>query len=121
MAKDTLTPPKPLLSLWTPLLSHIQSLHSAFASTLVSRIVSRLLTDPPANSQEDSLQGRDYSYDLCLASWVVHLLQNGDLNQDADSDYDVLDARTVIISLMNGLGPVTNDGDSQRKASVFDM
>lgn len=85
---------------------------------MVSRIIARLVADPPKAAQEDALQGQDPSYDLCLAAWVVQLLQTEGSTQDEDSDYDTLDTRTVIISLMNNLGPATPDSISQHKAYV---
>jgi ribosomal biogenesis protein LAS1 len=112
LLKGSFTPPEGLISLWAPLLSHIQSLHPAFPSVLVSEIVSRLLSDPSTGSQ---LNVPDHSYEMCLASWVVFLLRKSDTD-DPDPDDDAPTTRNVVITLLNNLGPVPGSISADRRA-----
>jgi ribosomal biogenesis protein LAS1 len=106
LAKGSFTPPPALLSIWTPLLSHVQSLHPTFHSVLVSHIVSRLLSDPSTRSQP---YVPDHSYEMCLASWIVFLLRTSDAEENSSSDSEVLSARNVVVSLLNDLGPMLDN------------
>lgn len=101
------------VSLWSPLIKHIQILHIGFAHTICARIVAILLPDPvaapPASSDpnDEALSSNeiehDLSYHMCLARWMVWLVDNGSA-VGIDDEMDVLLRRDVIETLMQALG-----------------
>lgn len=100
---DSFLPPKFSVQLWTPLLTHLQSVHPEFQAALVNRIVARLLID--TRLQEVDIQPLvvDTSFDLCLARWAMWTIVTFETEDSVDSDLDL--KRDTIVSLITALGP----------------
>lgn len=91
-------PPAEYISIWSPLLSHVQSNHPTFLNILISRILSYLLSDrfeAPSSSDGVSTNGNgnengtnhsDLSYDFTLASWILWIVDNYQNTDGADID-----------------------------------
>ncbi|KAI0320440.1 Las1-like-domain-containing protein [Amylostereum chailletii] len=82
LPKGVLHTPSVLIALWEPLLQSLESHHSTFTSTLLTRSISRLLSRPKDSSTESDSQpstlettSDHVSYEMCLASWVMWLLR----------------------------------------------
>jgi len=93
LEESTFTPQKNAISLWCPLLKHIQSVRTNFAVVLCDVICSRLL-----NTDDVKLETNpDPSYEVFLASWVMWAIEtwNGEL-------CDL--KRDVTVALVQGIG-----------------
>ncbi|KAI0028295.1 Las1-like-domain-containing protein [Vararia minispora EC-137] len=66
--------PAPLLAIWAPLLTHIQTHHASFGTALVTRAIARLLSSSSEDGQEKGSEHERASYDLCVAGWVMWLV-----------------------------------------------
>ncbi|THH12880.1 hypothetical protein EW146_g7287 [Bondarzewia mesenterica] len=118
LQKSAFLPPPTSLAIWTPLLSHLRTQHPTFPALLISRIISRLLADTSTPLDADTninsdLPQEDASYDLCLASWAMWLVDAGD-QQDADGSASRRDE--AFVTLANGLGPRVNKSDRSKSA-----
>ncbi|KAG6837887.1 hypothetical protein H0H93_013040 [Arthromyces matolae] len=97
---DTFLPPQFSVQLWTPLLQHLQSLHSQFYSILVRRIMSVLLPESGLVPPDEATQ-RDASYVKCLARWTKWIIDDRVEEQSSSS----LDFRKdVAIMILQSLG-----------------
>jgi len=98
-------PQRATVSLWMPLIHHIESLHTGFIPVLVAQLTWRLL-DGPAAPGPGTLPARDDSYDSFIASWVIYLLDTQTLSAgDEDVDQGLMSKANSISVLMGGLGP----------------
>ncbi|KAI0063175.1 Las1-domain-containing protein [Artomyces pyxidatus] len=105
-----LTPPPTLISLWTPLLDNIRTLHPSFPAVLTSHIIAHLIgspsgmaPDPEAQAVSSDAVQDDPSYDVCLASWAVWSIESqapSHLNSDPAPPKE-----DAFFLLANGLGP----------------
>ncbi|OBZ79225.1 Protein LAS1 [Grifola frondosa] len=117
--KMTLT--RSLLHIWTPMITHLQSLHPTLALRLVIGITSRLLSRP---QQEDirsdvvALVAHEYkadiSYEMCLAGWANWLIDTWDTS--SEEDYGALRREDVVVGLISNFGPLGNEIVGEAKA-----
>ncbi|KII86378.1 hypothetical protein PLICRDRAFT_287605 [Plicaturopsis crispa FD-325 SS-3] len=82
------SPPKASVTLWTPLLAHLQAHHADFGAALVGRIVGVLASDPVPSSSPTQVYEADISYDMCLARWAAWAVErwdeeDGEMRRDA--------------------------------------
>ncbi|EIW64980.1 Las1-domain-containing protein [Trametes versicolor FP-101664 SS1] len=125
--QNTLSLPRSSLLIWTPLLSHLQSLHPTLPLRLVSAI-SAYLAQPVAAPQDDpeivSLSvvaptdepKADPSYDLCLASWAKWLVDSCS-NADTEDAEDIREA--ALVRIVASLGPESAATGGIKPASTF--
>ncbi|KAH7929344.1 Las1-domain-containing protein [Leucogyrophana mollusca] len=111
---DSFLPPNNSLALWTPLLSHLQSYHPSFPSTLTTHIVTCLVSEhrvPDVTSDvippESDISSSDPSYDMCLARWVAWIIQTWDRDQ---TDNEPTLRKDVVLMLANALAPGSIEG-----------
>ncbi|KAG5339894.1 Protein LAS1 [Termitomyces sp. T112] len=107
--QDTFLPPKFSVQLWTPLLQHLQSLHSEFYLILAGRIASTLL---PENENFDEDVQRDSSYDICIARWAKWIVEVSS-GCDSTTSHDL--RREITVMLMQSFGHVWSVPNQQRK------
>lgn len=110
-----------MLALWTPLISHVHSLHASLPLVLVHKIIAHLTSseqyveEAVINVEADS-SSRDLSYDMCIASWanwVVHTYgSDGDEEEDASS----MSREDVIVTLATSLSPTRQHVPGDDKA-----
>ncbi|EKM83617.1 hypothetical protein AGABI1DRAFT_123945 [Agaricus bisporus var. burnettii JB137-S8] len=113
---DKFWPPTNSISLWSPLLKHLQMLHIDFARTICARILSILLPEPvtaiPSSGHlnDEGLTPTEVQYDpsyyMCLARWVMWSI---DTWSDVESETDIHLRRDVTESLMQALGHCLNE------------
>ena len=110
----SLDPPRSSVAIWSPLLIHMQSLHSSLPSILVHRIISRLLPQPqtPEEAQEEDTllltedaQKTDSSYSFCLASWAKYLIDSWGVEEYNERNETDLNRTEVVTAIISGLGP----------------
>jgi hypothetical protein len=110
-------PPQLSVSLWTPLLKHIQVLHASFACTLCAHILCHLLPpDATAHHTSQSMveNRKDPSSDMCLARWIMWCLDTWSNSSSVSQEETNAELRKdVIISLMQGLGYRMSDHRSK--------
>ncbi|KAG6857599.1 hypothetical protein H0H87_010167 [Tephrocybe sp. NHM501043] len=115
---EAFLPPKLSVHIWTPLLQHLQSLHSEFYLILVGRIISTLL---PENGSEavETPSSYDASYDMCLARWAKWSIEAYAGNESA-TGFDL--RREVTIVLMQSFGhiEVSPPRDGKAAASLLE-
>ncbi|KAF9454998.1 Las1-domain-containing protein [Macrolepiota fuliginosa MF-IS2] len=113
--EDKFWPPQLSVSLWTPLLKHVQVLHADFAYTLCTRILSILFPNEPsktASIQNDvgvtaAAAKTDSSYDMCLARWVMWSLDtwsNPGSNFARGEETDINLGRDIAVLLLQAPG-----------------
>jgi len=127
LASGSFVPATSILHIWTPLLTHVQTLHPALPSTLVSRITAHLLSRPDASSDTTDFGSetvllnsegtkQDISYDRCLAGWANWLVDmlgsSGDESEDTD-----LRREDVVAYLAAALGPMKKTPSQDNKAA----
>ncbi|KAG7450184.1 Las1-domain-containing protein [Guyanagaster necrorhizus] len=95
---DSFLPPEFSVQLWKPLLLHLQTTHPNFASVLVHRILSCLLSE----SDSASAGSTNSSFDACLARWAKWAIDTWDSD---DSDMEVSIRKEAAVSLITVLGP----------------
>ncbi|KXN81109.1 Protein LAS1 [Leucoagaricus sp. SymC.cos] len=105
--EDKFWPPELSVSLWAPLLNHIQVLHADFPSTLCTHILSLLLPDNTTGSPIEAKN--DPSYDICLARWVMWSLDNWSTSTSSPRTKGIGFRRDVVSFLMKALGHRTGD------------
>jgi len=91
---DSLLPSKTSISLWEPLLRHVESIHPQFPHVLCQRLVSILISRP-----EDSDQRPDPTYDTYLACWVEWTVETWG---DTSSEYIDL-RKNALSNLVKGM------------------
>ncbi|CDO72746.1 hypothetical protein BN946_scf184990.g29 [Trametes cinnabarina] len=121
--------PRSSLLIWSPLLSHLQTLHPTLPVHLVSAISAHLSHRPPTQntglafqtetvSLSDEAPKADPSYDLCLASWAKWLIDNcASASADADDAEDIRDA--AIVRIVSSLGPDSAASGISKAASAL--
>ncbi|KAK0456394.1 Las1-like-domain-containing protein [Armillaria borealis] len=87
--------------LWSPLLIHLQTAHPNFASVLVNRILSCLLSEQDGASASSA----NSSFHACLARWAKWVIDTWDRD---DPDTEVSMGREAAVSLITALGPETS-------------
>ncbi|KAI0662478.1 Las1-like-domain-containing protein [Cubamyces menziesii] len=107
--------PRSALLIWTPLLTHLQSLHPNLPLHLVAAITAHLSRPAPTSDGGAAFQSEtvsltedapkaDPSYDLCLASWAKWLVDNcAGGSEDADEAEDIRES--AIVRIVSTLGP----------------
>ncbi len=111
-------PSSGIISIWSPLLNHIQVIHPALSSILVSKIISSLFNtddeDHVAEEEENiALDSggdakRDLSYEMCVASWVNWLVStfgNDNVTENGDNEEKKLKRENAVVALVTDLGP----------------
>ncbi|KAF5377178.1 hypothetical protein D9615_006336 [Tricholomella constricta] len=111
---DNFSPPKLSKLLWTPLLQHLQSLHSDFFVILAGRILSILLAENDQTETRTESQP-DPSYDMCLARWALWAIEAWEAD-DSQSEFDLRKDSTM--TLMQSLGHAMNPSHRDRKSYV---
>ncbi len=110
----SMDPPVSSVAIWTSLLAHLQALHPSLPSILVYRIVSHLLPNSQSPSEpleEETLllaektTKRDFSYDLCLASWAKHLIDTWGIEARNEGSETELKKSEVVAKILSSLGP----------------
>ncbi|KAI0761207.1 Las1-like-domain-containing protein [Trametes elegans] len=110
----TLALPRSTLLIWSPLLSHLQSLHPTLPLHIVSAIGVHLAHPVPSGpgfgSEAVPLVAEepkgDPTYDICLASWAKWLIDNcasGESGDDRDTLEDIRER--AIVRVVAALGP----------------
>ncbi|KAJ3575915.1 hypothetical protein NP233_g798 [Leucocoprinus birnbaumii] len=114
--EDEFWPPEVSVSLWTPLLKHIQFLHADFAYILCTRIISTLLLDEQSNSSltseaniSEAKPKSDPSYDICLARWVRWALDTWSTSKSSENETDPELQKDVVALLLQRLGHKVGD------------
>ncbi|OSD05862.1 Las1-domain-containing protein [Trametes coccinea BRFM310] len=104
--------PRSSLLIWSPLLSHLQTLHPTLPLHLISAMTAQLSMPASSSSGSAAFQSEtvslsddtpkaDPSYELCLASWAKWLVDNC-----SSADDDAEDIRdTAIVRIVASLGP----------------
>ncbi|OJT14018.1 Protein LAS1 [Trametes pubescens] len=125
--QDTLALPRSSLLIWTPLLSHLQTLHPTLPLRLVSAI-SAYLAQPIHTPNDDpeivSLSvtvstdepKADPSYDICLASWAKWLVDSCS-NADTEDAEDIREA--ALVRIIASLGPDSAATGGTKPASTL--
>ncbi|KAI0639041.1 Las1-domain-containing protein [Trametes polyzona] len=132
---DTLALPRSSLLIWSPLLTHLQSLHPTLSLHLVSAITAHLAqpTPSPSVNTSGSFDGpeivslsaptpadeprADPSYDLCLASWAKWLVDNSPSASSSDDLEDLRDA--ALVRIVSALGPDRASPGNAKSASAL--
>lgn len=113
-------PPRGLVAIWAPLITHLQALHPTLPSAIVDRIVTHLVTSLPAPidiDAEDTTKA-DLTYDLCLAAWAHWIVDTYEIEEDGE-EQSGLHRTDVVVALLSGLGPSGMvEGIGERKAYV---
>ncbi|KAH9846636.1 Las1-domain-containing protein [Lenzites betulinus] len=134
--QTTLALPRTTLLIWSPLLTHLHTLHPTFPLHLVSAITAHL-TSPTsgsgANPAADAFDGSaeivplsvsipadepkaDPSYDLCLASWAKWLVDHcTDAPAQAEDAEDLREA--AVVRIVAALGPESAASPGAKPAS----
>ncbi|GJJ08732.1 hypothetical protein Clacol_002951 [Clathrus columnatus] len=100
-------PPAEYLSIWSPLLSHLQANHPTFLSILLFRILSHLFSDNSETTDGPSMGGINHSdptYDFTLASWALWIVDNYQNNDGA-----AIDLNDILKELLLGFGHYYNN------------
>ncbi|KAG2023139.1 LAS1 [Coprinopsis cinerea AmutBmut pab1-1] len=100
--KDRFWPPAATIAIWAPLLQNLQDLHADFASVLSQRICSYLLALANPDPSEDHIPLEslsDPSYEMCLARWVLWLIEV--CTPQGSQDYDL--RQEAVTALLRGL------------------
>jgi ribosomal biogenesis protein LAS1 len=116
---DSFAPPKDSISLWIPLLKHLQSYHQDLPSTLANHIISHLVTgnqklDTIVDYDQETVDAarRDESFDMCIARWAWWIV---DSRAVEDDDPDLNLRKDIVVTLITSLGP---DASADKKPSV---
>ncbi|KAF9270560.1 Las1-domain-containing protein [Marasmius fiardii PR-910] len=111
---DSTDPPPDSVQIWAPLLSHVQSLHSNFYSTLINRMIHRLTKDAAVtteNSNSSDLQpSYDSSYAGCLGRWLLWVIAT--MESKYSDDVIRLDASAMLVT---SIGPGSDCNPSSKK------
>ncbi|GLB36507.1 putative las1-like [Lyophyllum shimeji] len=106
---DNFSPPTFSVLLWTPLLHHLQDLHSDFLAILSGRIMSVLAAE---NAPTDGTS--DPSYDSCLARWALWCIRAWE--EDESQMFDL--RKELTVTLLQSLGHVGPTSRGSRKAAT---
>jgi hypothetical protein len=116
-------PPPALLTLWTPLLSHVIQLHPTFPAVLLERILNILVGSAEILGKGESSQESskaDASFDACIAAWVAWIIQTYEVPDDTESSGLGVHRADAVITLLSALGPTTATSVTRdRKACVL--
>ncbi|GAA6054978.1 Protein LAS1 [Rhodotorula toruloides] len=79
-----------LLALWTPLITHLDSLPSSSSGSTFSDVLIKRGIDILCASEAEGGEGkeRDKSYLACVSAWVGDLLRDAPVSLDSDEDED---------------------------------
>lgn len=113
---DSFLPPDVSVQLWSPLLTHIRSLHPDFSTVLINKIVAYLVSDKETVDADGNftLSDRpDPSFDMCLARWAMWLADAGNAEDSDESDRD--SQRVTMMSVITALGPGINQSGQTKK------
>ncbi|TFY51986.1 hypothetical protein EVG20_g10753 [Dentipellis fragilis] len=120
--KGSLLPGQPSLALWTSLLEHLIAHHPMLPSVLLSRIITHLTAEQDAlvlPTEEASTETttprphQDPSYDICLASWAMWLMDTRDAEANGVPYRD-----HAFLLLANGLGPRLTEVTRTKSAAL---
>lgn len=94
------------ISVWSPVLTHLQTNHPTFLSILLSRILSQLFSDYSELQSATSTDGfqDDPSCDFTLASWALWIVDNYQNVNGA-----LIDSDDILKELLLGLGHQYNN------------
>jgi len=107
--EDKFWPSQLSISLWKPLLQHIQYLHVNFAHILCTQMISLLLS-PNAVPGSQNTTRSDPSFNMCTARWVMWSLDFWSTSSSKSSEESDPKLRNdVIVGLMQGLGRQMGD------------
>ncbi|EJF58409.1 Las1-domain-containing protein [Dichomitus squalens LYAD-421 SS1] len=128
--QGSLALPRSSIAIWSPLLTHLQSLHPTLPLHLVNAITSHLSRahTPPCDADfgaetvslavaaQDPKD--DPTYDLCLASWAKWLADNCP-TYVADPE-DAAELReSIIVRIVSTLSPARVDGSTSKAANAL--
>lgn len=113
MEGGSLHPRKEVVSIWMPLIHHIESLHAGFTTVLLTQLTLHLLNEPAA-PEPGTLSARESSYDSFITAWVVYLLDT-EASSGGDEDVNRRLMANIIPIVMGGLGPLGLSTSSERK------
>ncbi|ESK98245.1 hypothetical protein Moror_292 [Moniliophthora roreri MCA 2997] len=96
------SPPPDSVQIWAPLLTHINSVHPAFLSNLVNKMIHRIVSDSQLTSQNTAglSTSFDPSYAACLARWILWVTEFVE-SDDPDDSLRV----DVCAALITAVGP----------------
>ena len=108
-------PPRAIVSIWMPLIHHVESLHVGFINVLVTQLTSQLLNEP-ATPGPGTPPARDSSYDSFISAWAVYLLDMQTLSGgNEEVNQELMTKANIIPVVMGGLGPLGFGTLSERK------
>ncbi|KAI0724189.1 Las1-domain-containing protein [Cerioporus squamosus] len=129
--QGSLALPRSSISIWSPLLTHLQTLHPALPLHLVAAITTHLSrpVSPGTSSTDftaDSVSldmavdepKTDPSYDMCLASWAKWLVDNC-TSGVADADEAAELRENIVVRIVSALRPDRVDGGASRAANAL--
>jgi len=108
------SPPNYSVAIWAPLLAHVRSNHPSFPFVLVQRIIAFLLSECPIlGTRSDELNYPDILFDMYLARWAFWIMDSWDVDEELDVDFK----REVTVTLVNALGPGSQETARDKKAA----
>lgn len=104
--EDKFWPSQLSVSLWKPLLQHIQYLHVNFAYILCTRMISLLLSPDTVSGSKNAPETKsDPSFNMCIARWVMWALDTWSTSSSSSSEESDPELRKdVVLVLVQGLG-----------------
>ena len=104
--EDKFWPSQLSVSLWKPLLQHIQYLHVNFAYILCTRMISLLLSPDTVSGSKNAPETKsDPSFNMCIARWVMWALDTWSTSSSSSSEESDPELREdVVLVLVQGLG-----------------
>lgn len=122
---NSFEPSPGIVAVWTPLTTHLATLHPSFPPLLVSRLVAALLvTSETENAEVEAgvisldveSSSEKFSYQMCAASWAHWLLiRFQDPNNPDEEEKDNRRLNTVA-TLVASLGLASRQGSNDDKA-----
>ncbi|RPD81634.1 Las1-domain-containing protein [Lentinus tigrinus ALCF2SS1-7] len=131
--QGTLALPRSSIAIWSPLLSHLQSLHPALPLHLVSAITAHLsrpisagAAAPNTDFGADSVSlemaldepKTDPSYDICLASWAKWLIDNC-TSGTTDPDEATELRESIVVRIVSALRPDRVERGASKAANAL--
>jgi len=106
--EDRFWPSQLSISLWKPLLQHIQYLHVNFAYILCTQMISLLISPNTVSDSQNATRG-DPLFNMCIARWVMWSLDTWSTLSSKSPDSDPKLRKDVVVALMQGLGHQISD------------
>lgn len=116
LSEHDFLPPEFSVSLWSPLMTELQSNHPAFPRVLIGCIVKQLLQgDSDEPSQPSTSTGRDPQYLACLSRWAFWSAQKSWPLSSTTTETDL--RQDALVTLITALGPTPSPRSTGEKAA----